>query len=294
MPLLLVQKGHCYRTTGATGTTGEQQYATQVADACVRLLDGKNGWDVKAVLADISLDSYRADAFAAVHCDGSTNPTARGSSVGYKTPEGQRLAQAWERAYAARGWPIFRDDNYTAALKNYYGVSNAISAGCRRAFIMECGFMTNPEDRLLMTEPGGVDRVALALGDALGIQMEGDVAESRTDVTHAYRWWSFQKAEERIPAAHRAAVPELFNPQGLGEELPMVSHLLSEMGRVQAMVRMQERVSFGPAGRVTDEGRTGEVNLLARKLNKMEKDIEEIKSILLGSGGPLPGGRGSE
>lgn len=167
MPVLIVQQGHCYRRTGATGTEGEQAYATLVADACRRLLT-HGGWRINTTLADEN--DYRGDAFVAVHCDGSTNPTARGASVGYRTPEGQQLGQAWKRAYAARGWAGgFRPDNYTAALSGYYGTRNAVSAGTRRAVILECGFLTSPDDRALLTGPMGVERVALAIGDALGI-----------------------------------------------------------------------------------------------------------------------------
>jgi len=171
MPLLVVQRGHCYRRTGATGTTGEQAYASAVANACVALLHGRGGWDVRAILADEDLADYRGDAFAAIHCDGSTNSTARGASVGYRTPEGQRFGQAWKRAYLARGWKGgFRPDNYTAALGGYYGTGNAISVGNRRAVILECGFLTNPQDRDLLIADGGPVRVALAIGDALGIK----------------------------------------------------------------------------------------------------------------------------
>lgn len=167
MPVLIIQQGHCYRRTGATGTEGEQAYATEVANACIRLLGGVGGWRVNPTLADEN--DYRGDAFVAVHCDGSTNPAARGASVGYRTPDGQALGQAWKRAYAARGWPgPFRPDNYTDALSGYYGVRNAVSAGTRRAVIIECGFMTSPLDRAALLGPG-VDRVALAIGDALGI-----------------------------------------------------------------------------------------------------------------------------
>lgn len=167
MPSLIIQMGHCYRRSGATGTDGEQTYATLVAGAAQRLLHGRGGWSVRPTLADI--DDYRADAFASIHCDGSDFSSARGASTGYQTAEGQAFAHAWKRAYAARGWPIFRPDNYTASLAGYYGVRRAVSAGTRRAFIAECGFLTSPADRALLNAPGGPERVALAVGDALGI-----------------------------------------------------------------------------------------------------------------------------
>lgn len=178
MPVLIIQQGHCYRTSGATGTEGEQPYARAVADACRRLLQ-HGGWRVRTTLADeTGTAAYHGDAFVAIHCDGSVNPTARGASVGYRTPEGQQLGQAWKRAYAARGWSGgFRPDNYTAALSGYYGTRNAVAAGTRRAVILECGFLTSPLDRALLTGPMGPERVALSIGDALGIPHGWDEAE---------------------------------------------------------------------------------------------------------------------
>lgn len=170
MPTLVIQKGHCYRRTGATGTTGEQEFATRVADAAAKLLHGRNGWIVRPILADVPSSYYAGDAFAAIHCDGSTNSSAHGASVGYQNNAGRSLGIAWKRAYAARGWNRgFRDDNYTSALANYYGVRTARNVGNARAIIIESGFLTNPQDRALLTGAGGPERVALALGDALGI-----------------------------------------------------------------------------------------------------------------------------
>lgn len=167
MPELIVQMGHCYRSSGATGTDGEQTYATLVGDAAMRLLNGRGGWRVRTTLADV--EDYHANAFVAVHCDGASSPTARGASAGYQTVEGQAAAHEWKRAYAARGWPVFRPDNYTAALAGYYGVRRAVAVGTRRAFIIECGFLTSPADRALLMAPEGPTRVALAIGDAFGI-----------------------------------------------------------------------------------------------------------------------------
>lgn len=172
MPTLVVQMGHCFRKTGATGTEGEQPFAAEAAEAARLLLDGRDGWTVRKILADDDLVDYRGDAFVAIHCDGSTSPTARGASVGYRTPEGQALGQAWKRAYAARGWEGFRPDNYTGALSGYYGTGNAVGQGNRRAIIVESGFLTNPEDRAILKAENGPVRVALAIGDALGIRLD--------------------------------------------------------------------------------------------------------------------------
>lgn len=192
MPTLVVQLGHCYRTTGATGTTGEQQYAARVGDACRALLHGRGGWSVRVILADDPSSLYAGDAFFAIHCDGSTSAAARGASVGYRTPEGQAAAQAWKRAYAARGWSGFRPDNYTTALAQYYGTGTAVSRGNRRAVILECGFRTNPEDRAALDGPGGPERVALSIGDALGIPVASPEVPDM-ELTDEVVWWNGKK-----------------------------------------------------------------------------------------------------
>lgn len=172
MPVLVVEKGHCYRTSGSTGTSGEQDFATLCADAIYAIINGVAGWSVKRKLADSG--SYSGNAFAAIHCDGSTNSTARGASVGFQSNEGNTFGHHWMTAYANHGWTGgFRPVNYTEALAEYYGVRNAINAGNRTAIIIESGFMTNPDDRALLTGPGGPERVAYAIADALGIPVEG-------------------------------------------------------------------------------------------------------------------------
>lgn len=170
MSVLVLQRGHCYRTTGATGTTGEQAFATAVANAAMVYIHGLAGWVVRSILADAPSSSYQGDAFVAVHCDGSIHASARGASAGYTTPEGQAFAQAWKAFYRARGWiGGFRPDNYTSALQGYYGTRLARGQGNRVAFILEAGFLTSPADRDLLHDRGA-ERVALALADALGIR----------------------------------------------------------------------------------------------------------------------------
>jgi hypothetical protein len=173
--VLVLQMGHCFRTSGATGTPGEQAFAKAVAEACAGELSkpgppGRELWRLRVIKADEPAEQYAGDAFVAFHCDGSQIPTARGASVGYRNAAGQSLAQAWKRAYERRGWTGgFRDDNYTENLKKYYGTRMAEEIGNPRAFIAECGFLTNSKDKALLTGPGGVDRVVGALFDALGI-----------------------------------------------------------------------------------------------------------------------------
>lgn len=170
---LVVQMGHVPRTTGATGTSGggvtEQQYARLVASACQRHLHGRGDWSVRVIDADVPTASYRGDAFVAIHCDGG-GASAHGAAVGHQSEPGRAAAQRFKTAYVARGWDRgLLADNHTANLHFYYGVADAIDVKNATAWIVECGFLTNAEDRARLTEPGGPDRVALAIGDALGI-----------------------------------------------------------------------------------------------------------------------------
>lgn len=167
MSLLVVQRGHVPRTTGATGAPGEQQFAIATADR-VKIRVNAIGHTVRIINADVPDSSYKGDAFVALHYDSSSSPSAHGASVGYQSPEGKQFATLWKAHYVRNGWTRgFRGDNYTAALAGYYGVRRAVSVGNRRAFISEAGFHSNPEDAALLKAPAGPDRVAIAIAAAV-------------------------------------------------------------------------------------------------------------------------------
>lgn len=169
-----IQRGHCFRTSGSTGTTGEQDYVDDVADRAARLLVDR-GHRVHVALADTYIVGDW-DLFVALHCDGSTSPAASGASVGYRTTKGQRAARLWKRRFDARGWPYgFRDDNYTPALAGYYGTGWAKAEGIGRAFVLEHGFLTNPDlDRAWLHSAEGREAAALALADVVVIEAGGE------------------------------------------------------------------------------------------------------------------------
>lgn len=166
MPMLVVQMGHAGRTTGATGAPGEQAYTQAVGAECARLLAGRDGWQVRLIPADPSSAAYRGDAFFAIHADGNTNPLIRGASLGWQNQAGRALSNDWRAYYTRRGFTgPWHPDNYTANLAGYYGVGAAIRQGNTRACIVECGTITNTDDRKIMLP----EWVALAIGDTLGI-----------------------------------------------------------------------------------------------------------------------------
>lgn len=179
MPLLVVQMGHVGRTSGATGTAGEQAFTAECGKRIVARVKPL-GHSVRLIAADEPDNAYKGDLFVAVHGDGSPDVQAHGASVGYRTPEGQTFAHAWIRHYKRNGWTGgFRADNYTANLSGYYGVKRAVNVGNRRAFILEAGFLTNRpdadpnvEDAQLLASPAGPDRVAIAVAGAV-IDMVG-------------------------------------------------------------------------------------------------------------------------
>jgi N-acetylmuramoyl-L-alanine amidase len=164
MALVVVQRGHVPRTSGATGAPGEQQFARDTAAKLAPLLKAM-GHNVRVIDADVPLSYYRGDLFVAIHYDSGAS-SASGASVGYQSSEGGKFAAAWKRAYVEAGWTRgFRADNYTANLGGYYGVSNAIRQGNRMAIITESGFHSNAGDKALMTPERTARSIAAAVAE---------------------------------------------------------------------------------------------------------------------------------
>ena len=140
---VVVQAGHCHRRAGATGTHREQEF-TWALGRRLRDLLAEHGHVVTLIGADDPVPT--SDAFVALHTDGSSNPRRRGASVGYPDAAGARLAAAWKRAHQRHGYPGgFLRDNYTPALRGYYGFRKS-RAPVR--FLAEHGTTTNRADEL--------------------------------------------------------------------------------------------------------------------------------------------------
>jgi hypothetical protein len=200
--------GHSGRTSGATGAPGEMAFNEAVGAACARLLN-RDGWQVRCIRADPAASAYRGNAFVAVHADGSTNPRVRGASVGYQGTAGARVANDWRSAYVARGFTgPWHTANYTTNLSEYYGVRIARQEGNHRACIVECGTITNAEDRALMDPT----RVALAIGDAVGIDHGWDEQQREDEDLDAteHGWLDFirQRVGGMMPQRYYKPVPD--------------------------------------------------------------------------------------
>ncbi|MGH2721290.1 MAG: N-acetylmuramoyl-L-alanine amidase family protein, partial [Actinomycetota bacterium] len=164
-PVVVVQKGHCDRRTGKTGTAREQEFNRALGQRLVPRLQGR-GYAVHLLLADDPVPP--SDVFIALHCDGSEHRDARGASVGYPDAEGGRLAAAWKRAHQRHGFPGgFRPDNYTQGLSRYYGFKHSRA---RFRVVVEHGFLTHAAEQAWLFShlddcaEAHVDAIAQVLG----------------------------------------------------------------------------------------------------------------------------------
>jgi peptidoglycan hydrolase-like protein with peptidoglycan-binding domain len=161
--ILVVQRGHVPRTSGATGAPGEQAMAIRNAAEILAIAKDLPDVTPRVIDADEPNARYAGDRFISLHGDASADASAGGASVGYRNDQGHELAQRWKRLYAQAGWPFaFRRDNYTPNLQYYYGTGHAVSAGNAQAIIVEHGFMTNPAEREFIDSDQGVKVAAAA------------------------------------------------------------------------------------------------------------------------------------
>lgn len=180
MRQVVIQKGHCFRKRGSTGTAGhrgtEQQFVDKLGTAMVNILRF-HGVSAVSILADEHVPA--SEVFVALHQDGSSNSSARGASIGYPSysNDGRELGQLWKAMYQRSGWPSgFRPDNYTAGLRRYYAYKYSTA---RAKLLIEHGFATNRYDEDWMWNHllGIAETNALAIMRFLNIdRKDGDMA----------------------------------------------------------------------------------------------------------------------
>lgn len=154
MTVVRVQKGHYGRTSGATGAYNPRLKISE-ADMNHRLaveLQMLTATDSTLDWQFVGPDEKRGKPchmFIALHMDGSDNPSAKGPSIGYPvgSKESERFGAMWKQArLEIRGSNEFRDDNYTAALRNYYGWQWKYSGTSPVKLLIENGFVTNDQE----------------------------------------------------------------------------------------------------------------------------------------------------
>ena len=157
MNIVRVQTGHWGRKTGATGAYNPR---LKVAEAD---MNHRLSLAVQKVVANDKLivwqfvgpDEKRGDPcnlFLALHMDGSGSATPAGPSIGYPpgSVESYRFGKLWKKARTAipGALPFDRQDNYTAALRGYYGYRSAYSGSAAAKLVIENGFVTNDQECL--------------------------------------------------------------------------------------------------------------------------------------------------
>jgi hypothetical protein len=163
MSLVVLQRGHCFRNKGATGTAHEQEWNGAACDAAAAALKAA-GHTTRVINADVSMSDYKGDYFIAIHGDGNKNKKVRGASVGWRLTADKTMAQIWKEEYVNAGWSGgFHADNYTKALHLYYGTANAHDQDTPRAIIVEGGFLTNAKDRAILLSDEGPKMMATAI-----------------------------------------------------------------------------------------------------------------------------------
>jgi N-acetylmuramoyl-L-alanine amidase len=147
---VFIQAGHFNphswdNNTGASGPRGNEiDWTPIVTDEATRVLQA-HGVSVIKADARIKGSSRRFNVNVAVfvHFDGSANPNAGGASVGYNDDTDRAAAHEWKALYS-RYWPSafgWHADNYTNALRGYYGFSNTVTQDAE--FVIEFGTLSN-------------------------------------------------------------------------------------------------------------------------------------------------------
>ncbi len=156
-PRVLIQAGHIApREPGfesGTGTGGEQEFTLMMQAALAALFRADGRFHVDTCPGDIP-DGWTGDVFLSLHIDGAGSEASRGFSFGWPEGNGRsaghapRLAYRIAAKFVALGHPGgHHADNYTAALRGYYGWSR-VNAPTK--LLIEHGFGTNKADRAFM------------------------------------------------------------------------------------------------------------------------------------------------
>jgi len=150
---VLVHMGHVSPRepgfTTQTGAAGEIEEVEAIGKRLYALLDADARLTPTLCGGDVP-DGWTGDIVLALHCDGSSNPAARGYSLGWPPaeygPKTLRLIDHLETRYEAiAGHPPHHSDNYTADMRGYYAWHRTHADA---KVLVEHGFLSNEADRL--------------------------------------------------------------------------------------------------------------------------------------------------
>ncbi len=163
------------RLSGHTGTAGggrtEVDLNLDVSNRVARLL--RNQGVVVDILPATVPTGYSADAFVAIHADGSSSARSRGFKISTRwrsevALQDAMLVEMLTGAYrAATGLP--EDSNITRNMRGYYAYSpwrpNYRVSNFTPGAIVEMGFMTNAADRAVLFN--ATDKVAAGIANGI-------------------------------------------------------------------------------------------------------------------------------
>lgn len=199
-PRVGVQAGHwraaelpdelaVFRTsTGASaGGVDEVDLNLGIARRVAALLR-RRGVIVDVLPATVPPD-YKADAFVSLHADGSRSSRPRGYKIAtpYRESDGSRRLRDALVADYGRATRLPWDPNITPNMRGYYAFDNRSREheidGDTPAVIVEMGFVSNPDDRALLTRKPDLVARAIAGGILHYLQDEGRLPPSRPTAT---------------------------------------------------------------------------------------------------------------
>lgn len=170
-------------TGAAAGGYNEVDVNLVIAEKVAELLRAQ-GVIVDILPATVPPD-YWADAFIAIHADGSTDSRASGFKIAAPwrdlTGKSSKLVTLLEEAYQETT-KLSKDDNISRNMRGYYAFSwwryehsiHPMTTGV----IVETGFLTNRSDRKLIAETPSIPAEALATGIINYLKSENLIKEN--------------------------------------------------------------------------------------------------------------------
>jgi N-acetylmuramoyl-L-alanine amidase len=126
-----------------------------IPTAMTRRTDVYRSLEGRAAMAN----GYRRSVFVSIHCNADPRCEARGIETFYSGAQGWRLASSIHSLLGSRTMTPNR------GLKSS-GFA-VLRKTCCPAALVECGFLTSPKERRLLTTPLYQDRVARAIADGI-------------------------------------------------------------------------------------------------------------------------------
>ena len=168
-PVVVLDPGHGGRDKGTMwGGVAEKTLTLRIAQkveahlkqrgirtALTRRSDVTRSLESRAALAN----AFRESVFVSIHCNADPQHAARGIETFYAGSSGRRLAASIHTRLDAR--TVTPDRGLKFADYSVLRKTNGAAA------LVECGFLTSPSERRLLTTPEYQERLARAIADGI-------------------------------------------------------------------------------------------------------------------------------